>query len=73
MAGYFFRLTIAASLILLGFGAYLLYDSGSYAGPTQLPEVLGGAVFLSLGVFLLCSQTWAVWRQAALNEQNRKS
>ena len=73
MAGYFFRFTVAAGLILLGSGAYLVYDSGSYAGPTELPELLGGAVFLSLGIFLLCSQTWVVLRQAALNEQNRKS
>jgi hypothetical protein len=73
MAGYFFRLTLTASLILLGFGAYFLYESASYAGPAQLPGVLGGAVLLNLGIFLLCSQTWVVLRQAALNEQNRKS
>jgi hypothetical protein len=73
MAGYFFRLTITVSLILLGFGGYLLYESVSYVGPTQLPEVLIGAVFFSLGTFLLCSQTWLVLRQDAMQAQNRKS
>lgn len=73
MADYFFRLTVATSLILLGFGGYLLYESASSAGPTQLPEILAGALLFSLGTFLLCSQTWLVLRDTASHEENRNS
>jgi len=60
-------LTIVTSLMLLSLGGFLLYDSASHAGPTQLPELLSGAVVIPLGSFLLFSQTKLVLRQAALS------
>lgn len=73
MANYFFKLTVAAGLILLGLGGCLLYDYTSSGGPTQLPELLIGAVVVTLGIFLLCSQTRLLLRQSALDEQHRNS
>ena len=67
MASYFFKLTIATSLILLGSGGFLLYESASHGGQTQLAELLSGAVLITLGIFLLCSQTRLVLRDAALH------
>ena len=67
MASYFFKLTIATSLILLGSGGFLLYESASRGGPTQLAELLSGAVVITLGIFLLCSQTRLVLQDAALH------
>lgn len=57
MAGYYyFTLTITATLLLLGSGGALLYDSVSYNLPSQLPEVIGGALFFALGLILLYFQ-----------------
>jgi len=73
MAGHFFWLTIAVSLILLGFGGYFLYESVSHSGATELPDLLAGAVLLTLGIFLLWSQTQSVLKswQTAPREENR--
>jgi len=70
MAHYFFKLTIVTSLILLGLGVCLLYHSASSGG---LPELLGGAVVITLGILLMSSQTRLVLRHAALHQQNRPS
>ena len=60
-------LTIVTSLMLLSLGGFLLNDSASRPGPTQLPELLSGAAVVPLGSFLLFSQTRLVLRQVALN------
>ena len=66
-------LTIVTSLMLLSLGGFLLYDSAWRPGPTQLAELLSGAVVIPLGSFLLFSQTRLVLRQAALNRiESRK-
>ena len=70
MAHYFFKLTIVTSLILVGLGVCLLYYSASSGG---LPELLGGAVVITLGILLMSSQTRLVLRHAALHQQNRQS
>jgi len=73
MAGYFLWLTTTVSLILLGFGGYFLFESVSHAGATGLPELLAGAVSLTLGIYLLWSQTQSIlksWREAP-REENR--
>jgi hypothetical protein len=58
MAGYYFlTLTITATLLLLGSGGTLLYDSVSHNLPSQFPELIGGALLLALGLILLYSQT----------------
>jgi len=54
MIGYYLNISISAVVILLGSGGFLLYDSVAYSGPSQLPEVLGGASLLALGL-ILCS------------------
>jgi len=54
MAGYFLNISISAVLFLLGSGGFLLYDSVAHSGPSQLPEVLGGAKLLALGLILVC-------------------
>jgi protein-S-isoprenylcysteine O-methyltransferase Ste14 len=57
MAGYYFlTLTITATLLLLGSGGALLYDSVSHNLPSELPEVIGGALLFALGLILLYSQ-----------------
>ena len=70
MAHYFFKLTIVTSLILVGLGLCLLYYSASSG---RLPELLGGAVVITLGILLMSSQTRLVLRHAALHQQNRHS
>jgi len=42
MLGYFLNLTIMATVILFGSGGFLVYDSVSHAGMSQIPEVIGG-------------------------------
>jgi ABC-type nickel/cobalt efflux system permease component RcnA len=75
MAGYFLNVTIVATLILLGFGGFLVYDSVSHTGLSQFPEVIGGALLLALGLTLLYSQAkFAVrWMHAARTERDRNS
>jgi hypothetical protein len=62
MAGYFLCLTVPGTLLLLGFGVFLLYDSIAYAGPSQLPEVLAGAFLLASGLISLQAQVRFVFR-----------
>jgi len=50
MAGYFLSLSIPFTLMVLGFGGFLLHDSVSTSGPAQLQEVIGGALLLALGL-----------------------
>jgi hypothetical protein len=50
MAGYFLNLSIPFTVIVLGFGGFLLHDSVSSSGPWQLQEVIGGALLLALGL-----------------------
>jgi hypothetical protein len=71
MAGYFLNLTIPVTLIVLGFGGFLLYDSVSFPGPSQLVEVMGGALLLAFGLIAACAQVRPAlrWMQAGW-EQN---
>jgi hypothetical protein len=46
MAGYYFlTITSTATLFLLGFGGFLLYDSMSNNLASQFGEVMGGAPY----------------------------
>ena len=56
MWDHFVNLIIGITLILLGFGGFLLFDSIAHTAPFQLPEVIGGAFLLALGLILLFSQ-----------------
>ena len=56
MWDHFVNLIIATTLILLGFGGFLLFDSMGHTAAFQLPEVIGGAFLLALGLILLFSQ-----------------
>src|SRR5258707_14434110 len=46
MAPYFMKFMIVSSLILIGFGGFLLYDAVSQPTNSQGLEVIGGAVLL---------------------------
>ena len=73
MASYFLNLTILITLMLIGFGGYLLDDSISHSGPSQLPEVMGGASLLALGLIALLPQVRLAlkWVQAVRNYHSR--
>ena len=75
MAGYFLNISIAAILILLGSGGFFLYDSVAHSGPSQLPEVMGGASLLALGLILLSlpAKVAVRWMRAELAEHHRDS
>ena len=73
MASNFLGLTIPATLVLIGFGGYLLDDSISHSGPSQLAGVMGGASLLALGLIALLPQVkFALrWMREARNYHNR--
>jgi len=73
MASYFLNLTIPVTLMLIGFGGYLLDDSISHSGTAQLPEVMGGASLLALGLIALLPQVRLAlrWMHAVRNYHNR--
>jgi len=75
MAGYFVNISISAVLVLLGSGGFLLYDSVAHSGPSQLPEVLGGASLLALGLILfsLPAKLAVRWMRAARAGNHRSS
>ncbi len=56
MLGYFLHPMIVATVILFGSGGFLVYDSVSHSGLSQIPEVIGGASLLALGLILLYPQ-----------------
>lgn len=62
MAAYFVKFMIVSTLILIGFGGFLLYDSVSQPTNSQLFEVTSGAVLLALGLITLYSQGLLVIR-----------
>jgi hypothetical protein len=71
MAGYFLNLTIPATLVLLGFRGFLLHDSVSFSGPSQLPEAMVGALLLALGSIVAYPQLrLAIRRMQARRAQN---
>ncbi len=75
MAGYFLNLTITTILIPLGFGGFFLYDSVSNSEPSQLPEVLAGALLVALSLVLLYIQLreGLRWMRAARDQRHRGS
>jgi len=75
MAGYFLNISISAVLFLLGSGGFLLYDSVAQSGPSQLPEVLGGATLLALGLILvsLPAKLAVSWMRAERAARHRSS
>jgi hypothetical protein len=56
MAGYFLNLTIPFTLIVLGLAGFLLHDSVSSPGSSQLPEVILGALLFASGLMAAYSQ-----------------
>ena len=73
MASYFLNLTVPVTLMLIGFGGDLLDDSISHSGPSELPEVMGGASLLALGLIALLPQARLAlrWMQVVRNYHNR--
>ena len=73
MASNFLSLTIPATLVLIGFGGYLLDDAIFHSGPSQLAGVMGGASLLALGLIVLLPQARLAlrWMQAVRNYHNR--
>jgi hypothetical protein len=49
MVGHFLHLTVPATLTIFGFGGFLLYNSASFSSPSQLAELIAGALLLALG------------------------
>ena len=49
MAGHFLHLTVPVTLMILGFGGFFLYDAVSFSSPSQLAELIAGALLLTLG------------------------
>jgi len=56
MAAYFIKFMIVSTLILIGFGGFLLYDALSQTTNSQVLEVIGGAVLVALGLIILYPQ-----------------
>jgi hypothetical protein len=56
MAAYFIKFMIVSTLILIGFGGFLLYDAVSQPTNSQVLEVIGGAVLVALGLTTLYPQ-----------------
>ncbi len=74
MASYFLNLTIPVTLMLIGFGGgYLLDDSMSHSGPSELPKVMGGASLLAVGLIALLPQVRLAlrWMHAVRSYRNR--
>ena len=57
MVYYFLKFMIVSTFILLGFGAFLLYDAMSYPTNSQSLEVIIGAVLVALGLLTLYPQS----------------
>lgn len=73
MAGYFLSLSIPLTVIVLGFGGFLLHDSASSSGPAQLQEVIGGALLLALGLIAAYPQLrFAILRLQDWRAQKRE-
>ena len=62
MTAYFMKFMIVSTLILTGFGGFLLYDAASQPTNSQGFEVIGGAVLLALGLMTLYPQGQLVIR-----------
>ena len=63
-------------VVLLGFGAFFLYDAILQPGPSQVAELIGGSTLLSLGLMLLYAESvWFLrWRRAVrVDDQSRLS
>jgi hypothetical protein len=63
MAAYFMKFMVVSTLVLIGFGGFLLYDAVSQASNSQGLEVIGGAVLLALGLMTLYPQGQLVIRR----------
>ena len=75
MAGHFLNLTIPVTAILLGFGTFLISDSMSNVAPSQVTEIMAGALLLALGLMLLAHEARLVyrWVHAAKADDSRDS
>ncbi len=73
MLGYFLNLTIMATVILFGSGGFLVYDSVSHAGMSQIPEVIGGASLLALGLILVYPQVRFAIKMHAWRAENDRN
>jgi protein-S-isoprenylcysteine O-methyltransferase Ste14 len=56
MAAYFVQFMFVATLILIGFGGFFLYDPVSQPTNSQGLEVVAGAVLVALGLLTLYLQ-----------------
>lgn len=59
------KLGLSFAFLSLLMGTYLLYDAVSRSDPTQMPMVIGGAAFFSLGLVTisLVARDWWEWRK----------
>ena len=71
MAGHFLHLTVPVTLMILGFAGFLLYDAVSFSSPSQLAELIAGALLLALGSLAAFLQLrLAIRRIEALRAEN---
>jgi hypothetical protein len=49
MVSHFLHLTVPATLMIFGFGGFLLYSATSFSSPSRLAELIAGALLLALG------------------------
>lgn len=77
MAGYFLKVILPFTLLFFvfsGLGGFLVYDSIRDLGPLAVPEVITGAILITLSLITVHPQVRLAlrWRQAA-REHNRNA
>jgi len=78
MAGHFLKVILPFTLLFFffsGLGGFFLYDSIRDSGPNAVPEVITGAIFITLSFITVHPQVRLAlrWRQAARAEHNRNA
>lgn len=71
MANYFVNFSLCVSVVLLGLGGFLLYDSINHPSPIEAPEVLGAAALFAVGLILLCTQGKRAVKRVAAERHHR--
>ncbi len=78
MAGHFLKVILPFTLLFLAFsglGGFLVYDSIRDLGPLAVPEVIAGAMLITLSLITVHPQVRLAlrWREAARAEHNRNA
>jgi hypothetical protein len=60
-------------VVLLGFGAFFLYEAILQPGPSQVAELIGGSTLLSLGLVLFYAESvWFLRSRRAIRVDERR-